>query len=166
MASTQDGSEGLYALLVCEHERLDGIFCQLLDALHADAREDVRQLWTHFEDDITTHMALEEKYIIEGLWHEGPEEARALLGEHDDIRRKLAELSVGVELHCVSEDVVKAFVRQLRDHARRENEHAYQWAAHFLDADVQEYLRQRLGAAESFRKNAPGLHARRQAISA
>jgi hemerythrin-like domain-containing protein len=156
MAHGEQRPEGLCQLLVREHERLDGVFAELLEALHADAREDVQRLWTQFEEDLGAHMALEEEYILEALAHDGPEEARALLRDHDDIRRKLAEFGVGVELHRVGADVVRAFVRQLREHARRENEHSYRWAERYLGADAQEHIRRRLGAAELIRKTVPG----------
>lgn len=132
------------ALLAQDHERLDGLFDDLSDALGANAREEARLLWTAFDEGLCEHMELEEKYVLPRLAEEEPVEAAALQREHDQIRARLVEFGVALDLHEIREATVNDFIAELRQHARREDELAYRWAERFLAESEQEQLRRRL----------------------
>jgi hypothetical protein len=152
MSNTENESEGLRELLVRDHRELDRIFEALSSALQADARDDALRLWGVFEDGLCRHMALEEKDVLPPLSKQEPREVEVLLKEHDEIRAKLLDLGVGVDLHQVGCDAVNDFIAQLRLHARREEALAYRWAEAHVRAPEQQNIRAALGVAQALRQ--------------
>jgi hemerythrin-like domain-containing protein len=150
--SEKDTPEGLRALLAREHRELDQLFEALLNALQADARDDALRLWSAFDDGLCRHMALEEKHLLPLLEQQDAREVEGLLKEHEDIRAKLAELGVGVDLHEIRVQTVSDFVEQLRLHARREDALAYRWAQQNVPAAQQTEIRSALDAARALRQ--------------
>jgi hemerythrin-like domain-containing protein len=150
--SERDTPEGLRALLTRDHRELDRLFDALLNALQADAREDALRLWSAFDDGLCRHMTLEEKHLLPLLQQLDPREVEALLAEHDEIRAKLAELGVGVDLHEIRVQTVSDFVEQLRRHASREDALAYRWAQQNVPAAQQTEIRSALAAARALRQ--------------
>jgi hemerythrin-like domain-containing protein len=150
--SEKDTPEGLRALLAREHRELDQLFEALLNALQADARDDALRLWSAFDDGLCRHMALEEKHLLPLLEQQDAQEVEGLLKEHEDIRAKLAELGVGVDLHEIRVQTVSDFVEQLRRHARREDALAYRWAQQNVPAAQQAEIRSALDAARALRQ--------------
>jgi hemerythrin-like domain-containing protein len=143
MTKNEAKPEGVWELLAREHDRLDQLFEQLLNALRADAREDAMRLWAEFDERLCEHMQFEEKVILPALRTAEPREAAALADEHEQIRAKLAELGVALDLHEVRAETVADFVEQLRRHARREDALAYQWVERHLDAADRKALKHR-----------------------
>jgi hemerythrin-like domain-containing protein len=152
MTKNETRPEGVWALLAREHDRLDQLFEQLLGALRADAREDAMRLWTAFDEGLCEHMQFEEKVVLPALRTAEPREAAALAEEHEQIRAKLAELGVALDLHEVRAETVADFVEQLRRHARREDALAYQWAERHLDAEDRKALKHRSDTARMVRQ--------------
>lgn len=150
--SQRDTPEGLRALLARDHRELNQLFEALLNALQADAREDALRLWAAFDDGLCRHMALEEKDLLPLLHQEDAREVEALLEEHEQIRTKLADLGVGVELHQIRVQTVSDFIEQLRRHASREDALAYRWAQQNVPAAQQEQVRSALAAAQVLRQ--------------
>jgi hemerythrin-like domain-containing protein len=148
----RDTPEGLRALLARDHRELDRLFEALLNALQADAREDALRLWSAFDDGLCRHMTLEEKHLLPLLRKQDAREVEALLAEHDEIRAKLAELGVGVDLHEIRVQTVSDFVEQLRRHASREDALAYRWAQQNVPAAQQTEIRSALAAARALRQ--------------
>lgn len=152
MAKNETKPEGVWQLLAQEHDQLDQLFEQLLNALRADAREDAMRLWAKFDEGLCEHMQFEERVILPALRAAEPREAAALAEEHAQIRAKLAELGVALDLHEIRAETVAGFVEQLRRHARRENALAYQWAEHHLDAEDRKALKHRADTARIVRQ--------------
>jgi len=150
--SEKDTREGLQTLLAREHRELDQVFEALLAALQADAREDALQLWAAFDDGLCRHMALEERELLPLLRRVNAPEVEALLKEHDEIRARLTELGVGIDLHAIRTQTVRDFVQQLRRHARREDTLAYRWAKDNVPAARQEEMRRALQVARALRR--------------
>ena len=76
-----------------------------------------------------SRLAGEERSLFDGYARYAPEDAQELLREHASIRQALAEFDVGVDLHLLRADAVKAFLVRLQAHATRENAGLYCWAA-------------------------------------
>jgi hemerythrin-like domain-containing protein len=152
MANSENGRESLRTLLRQDHQELERTFQALLDALRADARNDVLKFWAAFDDGLCQHMALEEQHVLPALREQDAREADALSKEHDEIRMKLAELGPGVDLHEIRAETVSDFVEQLRRHANREDALAYRWAEHHLPSSERAILRTRLGTARFLRQ--------------
>jgi hemerythrin-like domain-containing protein len=146
MSNTKNESEGLLEQLARDHRELDRVFDALSNALQVDARVDVARLWAVFEDGLCRHMALEEKHVLPPLSKQDAREIEGLMKEHEEIRTKLIELGIGLELHEVGCDAVDDFIAQLRMHARREEALAYRWAEEHVSAPEQQEIRARGGA--------------------
>jgi len=152
MTQHEVNPEGLWQLLAREHDQLDQLFEQLLEALRADAREDARRLWAEFDERLNAHMEFEEREVLPALHAAWPGEAAALAAEHEQIRAKLGELGVALDRHEIRAELVAEFVEQLRRHARRESALAYQWAERHLEAHDRAALAHRVGAARYVRQ--------------
>lgn len=150
--SERSTPEGLRASLARDHRELDQLFDALLNALQADAREDALRLWSAFDDGLCRHMALEEKHLLPLLQQQDAREVEALLREHHEIRAKLAELGVGVDLHEIRVQTVSDFVEQLRRHASREDALAYRWAQQNLSQAEQKDIQGAIDAARALRQ--------------
>jgi hypothetical protein len=131
-ASQQETSD-LQAWLARDHQRLDALFERLLAAFHADARGELAPLWAEFDSRLRAHLALEEEHILPEFARMDPAEARALADEHVQIRKRLSELDIAVDLHLASEPTIDALIKLLRAHAKREDELMYRWAASHIE---------------------------------
>jgi hypothetical protein len=111
------------------HNELDEQIANLL--LRADGG-DCHALageWNRFESELGRHFELEEREVLPLFARENPEETAALRQEHGALRRDLLALGIRADLHLLRAEAVRDFVRDLRAHARREDETLYRWAA-------------------------------------
>jgi hypothetical protein len=92
-------------------------------------------------------MAEEEHWLLPAFAACDAPEVACLLREHEQIRQKLLELGIGVDLHLTRAETVSAFVELLRNHARREGALAYRWAQRELPEAPRRLLTTRLAAA-------------------
>jgi hemerythrin-like domain-containing protein len=120
--------DDLQHLLRSDHARLETLFEQLVAAFAADARTDLSPLWATFEAGLQAHLALEERYILPEFEPTLPAEVAALASDHREIRRLLAQLGVGLDLHLVRAEAGIEFIEMLRRHAKREDALMYRWA--------------------------------------
>ncbi|MCC7534570.1 MAG: hemerythrin domain-containing protein [Deltaproteobacteria bacterium] len=132
----EPAARDLPTVLGAAHARLDALFEELVAAFRADAREDAARLWTELDAGLRRHFELEEEKIFPRLAEVDPDEVAALLAEHEQIKRRVTELGVGVDLHATRFDTVEALVRELRAHAKREDALAYPWAEKHLDEET------------------------------
>ena len=140
-------SDDLGSLLAQDHARLDRLFQDLLYAFEADARTEVARLWNQFDSDLRAHMQLEEEHLLPKFLDFNAPEAHALMREHQSIRDQLLQLGIGVDLHLVRLEKVAEFVRDLRAHAKREDDLMYRWSTqHVSDGAVRKSVTDRLAA--------------------
>jgi len=118
---------------LADHRRLEDLFERLLTALEANDREDMALVWTEFESGLIGHMQTEELELIPVLQRDSPRSARIIMEEHRHIRTRLAELGMALDLHTLRLDTARAFVDELRAHAKSEDRLLYQWAEESLD---------------------------------
>ncbi len=114
--------------LLSDHKRLERLFDSLIAAFEADDREGVCATWTKFDSELLAHIDVEERYLIPALLRTNEVEARAMLKEHELIRKRLLELGTCVDLHAVRAETARAFIDELRAHAHREDQMLYAWA--------------------------------------
>jgi iron-sulfur cluster repair protein YtfE (RIC family) len=129
-----------------DHDALDRLFAELTEAFGSDVPTEHARLWSALDERLRAHMELEEQYLLPRLALSHPDEARALRAEHDELRRLLLELGVGVDLHTTRADAVERFVAVLRGHARREDALLYRWADDTLMPRERDELVQRIRA--------------------
>jgi hemerythrin-like domain-containing protein len=113
---------------LADHDRLEALLERLLAAFEANDREDRARLWSEFESGLLAHMETEEAHLIPALQRVSPMNARIIVQEHRHIRARLTELGVALDLHTLRLDTARAFVDELRAHARSEDRLLYQWA--------------------------------------
>jgi hemerythrin-like domain-containing protein len=129
----QDPSE-IRTVLLCDHRRLDTLLRKLVAAFEANDREDVQTLWTEFETGLTAHLDAEEEVLLPVLRSTSPDEAQAILADHDRFRARLTELGAGIDLHIVRLETARAFAFELLGHATREDRALYRFADAHLSA--------------------------------
>jgi hypothetical protein len=134
------------------HAALDERIVTLL--LQADGGDchDLAREWNRFESELAQHFEVEEREVLPLFARENPEEVAALRQEHAALRRDLLALGVRADLHLLRADAVRDFVRELRAHARREDESLYRWAATGLEpgawAKIAAFLNHAIHAAK------------------
>ena len=128
-SSTPPSTSDLGARLSAEHAHLDRLFDEMLSSFQADARVEAMALWNQFDTELRAHMALEESQILPRLAEVNAPEAAALQREHDLLREKLLQLGIGVDLHVVRDTHVEQFLRELQNHAKREDRLMYRFCS-------------------------------------
>jgi len=118
----------IYLHLTRSHAYLRELLGRLLAAMEANAQDDVRALWNELDHGLLSHMEAEERFVLPVFAHVDPEEARALLREHGQIREQLLQLGVAVDLHSVRYHSSRDFATLLERHAGREETLMYRWA--------------------------------------
>ena len=131
--------------LLADHRHFDTLFGQLLADMHAGEWDVCQGTWSRFERELLEHMAAEEALVLPIFELVNPAETARLREEHATVRRLLADLGVGLELHAVKEEQVQRLVESLRAHATREDALLYRWAAE-LNPDLKKALFDRLSS--------------------
>lgn len=133
--------------LLDDHTRLNGLLTRLLAAFEANDREDMATLWTQLDTGLAAHMDAEEKYLLPVLARTEPAEARDIIAEHADIRSRMLDLGMRVDLHTIRLDAGKELIDLLREHASKEDEILYGFADQHIDAETRGSVLRAIGAA-------------------
>lgn len=115
--------------LRADHDDLVALAESVVKGIAEGDREDVGATIGIMQSRVLEHLDGEERSLFAGYARYAPEDAKELLREHENIRQALAAFDVGVDLHLVRADAVKAFLVALQAHAARENAGLYCWAA-------------------------------------
>ncbi len=110
-----------------DHRRLEKLVLRLLAAFEANDREDMERLWSELDSGLLAHLGAEEAHLIPGLARVCALDAKQLLDEHRQIRVRLTELGVALELHTIRLESARAFIDLLRAHALQEDRLLYRW---------------------------------------
>ena len=92
-------------LLTGHHRELDRRLDQLVKRAREGEPTRLRDEWRAFSSILARHLDLEEAEIVPGFEREDPRGARAIVAEHDQIRRDLSQLGSDV----LNADVVESF---------------------------------------------------------
>ena len=133
-------------ILDADHDRLEALCDNLLEAYEQDDWCIVRAAFQRLDAALAAHIEAEEGWLLPGYRRAAPAEADALARDHVLFRRQLAEIGVGIDLHCVSAGMVRDLVARLREHAAREDRTLYRWADGGLEPGLAASLRARLEA--------------------
>ena len=117
----------LESMLAGEHHRLDRAFQAIVTRAQGGDYQEIEREWLAFQSALLQHLDAEEKNLIPALAKDRPGEAQTLLDEHANIRIKLLQLGVDLDLHCLRAERVEAFVETLSAHAHREENIFYPW---------------------------------------
>lgn len=131
-----------------DHLRLERWFQSIVSDAACGDQDNLRQSWCAFEGELSGHLDAEELHIFPLFTKDYPDEARALLGEHLQIRSKLLALGIDLDLHCLNADRIETFVAELRAHAHREDQLLYTWANQHLGDASSQQIRDTLTAAK------------------
>jgi hypothetical protein len=93
---------------------------------------DLPRRWQALDSHVLAHLDAE-RYVFDMIACIDAREAAELMREHDEIRRRLVELGVDLDLHCLHGDAVHSFVDMLRAHAGREDNLLVRWADERLE---------------------------------
>jgi hypothetical protein len=137
MLQTQtDPHPDFFAFLHGSHRHLEEAGKRLVEAVSVDARDETIALWRELESQLLAHLEAEERYVLPAFARADREEAMTLLRQHGQIRERLLELGIAVELHHLRMHMLDDFILVLRAHAAREERLMYAWAAALLDDKI------------------------------
>jgi hemerythrin-like domain-containing protein len=142
--STEVSSPTLREHFLADHRRLDALFERLLDAFEADDQIEIRRLWGLLEPTLLAHLEAEEQHLMPAFNRVAEQSARELLAEHEDLRKRVADLGAALDIHIVRLEAARAFIEVLREHARKEDALLYRWADENVDASKKARLLERL----------------------
>jgi len=117
----------LESMLAGDHHRLDRAFQAIVTRAQGGDFQQLEVEWLAFQSALLQHLEAEEKNLIPALAQDRPGEAQTLLDEHANIRARLLQLGIDLDLHCLRAERVEAFVEVLRAHAHREENIFYPW---------------------------------------
>ncbi len=110
-----------------DHDSINSKLLHLSQVVeHADAKT-IAKIFNDVGNALRAHLSAEERAF--GFFEaDHPWEIRRLREDHDGFRRTLDALLVLAELRMLPPETVHAFIRQLKEHARREDASLYSWA--------------------------------------
>jgi hemerythrin superfamily protein len=117
----------LESMLAGDHHRLDRAFQAIVTRAQGGDFQQLEVEWLAFQSALLQHLEAEEKNLIPALAQDRPGEAQTLLDEHANIRARLLQLGIDLDVHCLRAERVEAFVEVLRAHAHREENIFYPW---------------------------------------
>lgn len=119
------------ALNLCaEHRHLDQKFDELIKRAATGDWRDCDAIWDGFSSALERHMAYEESSVFPAYARTGTnaeEMVQKLRDEHAELRQRLANLGVAIQLHAARAEELKDLVDALRAHAEREGQDLYPW---------------------------------------
>jgi hypothetical protein len=118
----------LRAIAPQHHERIAELLADLRHDTYGDDPRALSQAWARFDGQLQAHLRDEETYILPAFSEASPDEARAILAEHAEIRRLATQLGVDLELHAIRAPTIEKLLERLRAHAQREDAVMYPWA--------------------------------------
>jgi hypothetical protein len=130
---------------VANHRSLEEMGTRLLVAVEAGAGPAVQGLWDAFADQLSTQLEAEERDLFAKIYRSNHRSARALVEEHRHIRSRLEEVRMDVEHGAVRAEAARAFIAELRAHARHEEDVMDRWADENVSAGEAETVFEVLG---------------------
>jgi len=116
-------------LLETDHTHLDKMLTMVAQSVRDDDLVDAEARWNELETAVLAHLDAEEMFVIPLLRAVNEGEARAILGEHAEIRHTLGDIGIAFELHTVRADAIDTFCARLRAHAAHEEVLMYKQVA-------------------------------------
>ena len=121
--------------LLADHERLERLFSDLLNAAEGADQPTLQRVWTEFESGLLAHLDAEEQYLLPHFEKTDPDVAGTVRADHERIRKAIAGLGVSTDLHLLRLDVAEELIRTLREHAALETRSLYAWAERSVEEE-------------------------------
>jgi hypothetical protein len=118
---------------LADHRRMETLLQEALTALAANCLPEMFRFWAEFESSFIVHLGAEETSLFPELFAVRPRDAVVLAPEHRHIRAHLAELGTGVGSRIVRGHSLRAFIDELRAHARTGDHVLYRWSDEHFD---------------------------------
>jgi hemerythrin-like domain-containing protein len=134
-----------------DHRRLDALIEALLNPVHVNDAVLADRAFRDLELGLVAHIDVEDQHMLPLLEKEDPAEAATIRAEHERIRKLLAELGIGLEIHVVREETMEELARFLRNHAAREEGLLYRLAEDALEEAPRRSILERLKSVRSHR---------------
>jgi len=122
--------------LRADHQKLDGMLRALAQATVAPEWDAIEASWDALEARLLCHMQAEERYLLPLLEASHPAEVKRISTEHAQLRGRVAELGIAVELHLARPEEILTLVDALRRHTAYEDEALYRLAGDRASAAV------------------------------
>jgi len=132
-------------LLRNHHDEIASRCAELRSSAFADDPRDVILRYRNLERAVLEHMEAEEQTILPAYERLFPEDARAILATHDELRRQLYRLGIDVELHAIRLESIDQLLATLSAHVVQEDRAMYPWAQRCLPASSRREVFERIG---------------------
>jgi len=116
------------ARLKLDHEEFVASLRRLRDFAVAGDPELAQGEWDELEVGVLRHIDAEEMFLLPGFAREAPVEAAAIHAEHAEIRRKMGEVGLALDLHTLRLEQVDEISRMIIEHGVREERTLFPWA--------------------------------------
>ena len=123
-----------------QHAELELALNDIACAAEAGDPAALLRSWSDFESGLTLHLDFEERELFPLVEPLHARALGALRGEHDLIRKLVAELGVRAELHTLRRDAVDELVELLRRHAEHEDRTLHHWLDDSAPEDTRRHL--------------------------
>jgi len=126
--------------LLYQHAWLEQALNDLAFAAEAADDTALRGAWSEVERGLLRHIDFEERELFPLIAPFHAAGVDALRGDHDRIRKLVADLGVRADLHTLRKDTVDALVESLRRHAEHEDRTLYHWVEEQAPEDTRRHL--------------------------
>jgi hemerythrin len=123
-----------------QHAELDQALNDIACAAEAGDPASLLLAWSDFESCLVCHLDFEERELFPLVEPLHARALGALRGEHDRIRKLVAELGLRAELHTLRRDAVDELVELLRRHAEHEDRTLHHWLDDSAPEDTRRHL--------------------------
>ncbi len=127
-----------------DHERLNRLFSELLDAVEGADAPTISRTWTEFETGLLAHFDAEESQVFPLLSADHAAEVEVAQRQHAHIRRLVADLGVRADLQTIRLDIAQELITKLREHAHYEDVTVYGWAEEVVASEQRASMLQQL----------------------
>lgn len=116
--------------LRADHRHLDHRFDEFIARTASGDWRDCDAIWDGFSSALEQHMTYEERSVFpayERTSVSAAEVVHQLREEHKELRQRLANIGVAIQLHAARAEEMKELVSVLREHVERESQSIYPW---------------------------------------
>jgi hemerythrin superfamily protein len=133
--------------LKADHQELEVLFERVMASLRSADAERIRGCWLELDRALEQHLSAEEQLMLPHFDRDCPADAARVRSDHHEIRTRLVELGVELDLHSLNPASAARFIDALRGHAAFEERAFYPWSQSKLAQAEQTTLLARLRGA-------------------
>lgn len=113
--------------LRADHDQLEAIGEEVVKAIEENDRAETAKVMSFLQRRVREHLEREERELLPAYAAALPQRATRIRLEHLAFTRTLDEMEIATDLHTLRAETVRALLKRLRTHAKREDKGMYAW---------------------------------------